>query len=385
MKITYITQSPVPSSAANSVHVMKMAQALAKAGHAVTLLSPEYKRQGAKPFITDLYSHYNVDSVFKYKSIPFIKNRRLRQSSNDFFVKLFLLLTRTQLVFTRNPDAALAGLSLGLPTIFEWHDSPANAAPKILQKFLKIIRHKNFVAMIVISQALKDEIQNQFPLPADKIIAAHDGADIIIPVPRPKLALSDKIRIGYAGHLYQGRGLDIIGAAAKNLPDYEFHIVGGNADDLLFWQAEISGTRNIIFHGQVPPSEIPGYLASFDILLSPYQRKVAVSSGSGVASSGNTASWMSPLKIFEYMASGKPIICSDLPVLKEVLRNQDNCLLCPPDDIQAWTSAINKLAEDKQLSDRLAENAFHDLKENYTWDARVKNIFAQLPALAIRK
>ena len=89
-------------------------------------------------------------------------------------------------------------------------------------------------------------------------------------------------------------------------------------------------------------------MCDYDILLAPLQKHVSIHSGHS-----NIAEWTSPLKIFEYMATNKPIIASNLPVLKEILKHEYNCLLCSPDDITDWIKAINRLKNNKTLSKEL--------------------------------
>ncbi|MCD8568755.1 MAG: glycosyltransferase [Geovibrio sp.] len=81
---------------------------------------------------------------------------------------------------------------------------------------------------------------------------------------------------------------------------------------------------------------------------------------------------MSPLKIFEYMASKKPIICSDLPVLREVL-NENNSILVQCDSTGEWVEAISRL-KDEQLRGKLAAKAYDDFSEHYTWLKRAESV-----------
>lgn len=380
MKILYLPNSPVPSMAANSVHVMKMAQALGKLGHHVTLLSPEFKRKKSVPVVGNIFDYYGVHKVFEYHRLFAFGTKRVKLKMALLFLRAILKVNAPDLVFSRNPSGALTALQMGMPTIFEWHDSFNNALPAQREIMMKIISHPKLLALVVVSEALKKEISDKFVINQESVIVAHDGADLSL-VNTSILTDTSKIRIGYAGHLYQGRGIEIIAGVAQKLQNIEFHIVGGNPTDVDFWKNEIGQNSNIIFHGYQPPSLIPRYLASFDILIAPYQRSVSVASGSdGTESSGNTADWMSPLKIFEYMASGKAIICSNLPVLREVLRNGENCLLCEPDQISDWVHAILKLADNHELRMHLSSQSFSDFKEKYTWTARAKNILNQAGA-----
>jgi glycosyltransferase involved in cell wall biosynthesis len=93
------------------------------------------------------------------------------------------------------------------------------------------------------------------------------------------------------------------------------------------------------------------------------------------------AQYTSPLKLFEYMASGRPIVASDLPVLREILSDGENALLCPPDSVEAFTAAIRRLRDEPGLGARLAEQAWRDV-QTYSWDERARRVSERLAAVA---
>jgi glycosyltransferase involved in cell wall biosynthesis len=114
----------------------------------------------------------------------------------------------------------------------------------------------------------------------------------------------------------------------------------------------------------VPNRHIPLYQAAGDILLMPYERRVAVSGG------GNTADICSPMKMFEYMASGRAILSSDLPVLHEVL-DETRAIFCAPEDPAAWVAAFGRLAQDAALRARLSAAARAAVAP-YAWQTRAQ-------------
>jgi glycosyltransferase involved in cell wall biosynthesis len=116
----------------------------------------------------------------------------------------------------------------------------------------------------------------------------------------------------------------------------------------------------------VPNAELPRYQAACDVLLMPYQRHVAASSG------GDIARYLSPMKLFENMACGRPILSSDLPVLQEVL-NPENALLLPADDLDAWVAALQELAASPETRLRFSAQARRDVTA-YSWDRRAARI-----------
>lgn len=78
------------------------------------------------------------------------------------------------------------------------------------------------------------------------------------------------------------------------------------------------------------------------------------------------------------MAAKKPIIASDIPVLKEVLRNNYNAILCDPSSVDEWVHALEHLSQDTALREKIANTAYHDFKSHYTWDRRVEKVLSGL-------
>jgi glycosyltransferase involved in cell wall biosynthesis len=141
--------------------------------------------------------------------------------------------------------------------------------------------------------------------------------------------------------------------------------VGGLKEDIEYWKnySKNLNLDNVYFYGFVPPKETLKYRNSFDILLAPYAKKVSISG----SSEGDTSKFMSPLKIFEYMSHKKPIIVSDLPVLREIL-NEKNSILVKSDDVQTWVNSIKKL-QDLKNRELIANQALSDFN-NYSWKKR---------------
>jgi len=255
-------------------------------------------------------------------------------------VILVLLKQRSgrELIYARDlVGAYIAGRLLGVPTVFEAHGLPHGRMSRWLMRDL--LGREAVAGVVVISQALKDLLGPLIGPHADaKTIVARDAADPIPEVPREP-ASSEAPQVGYVGHLYPGRGVELIQGLARRLPEFRFHLIGGNERDIRALRAHTT-LPNLELHGFVAPSDLPRLYRRLDILLMPYQRKVGVQSGRS-----DTARWMSPMKMFEYMAAGRPIVASDLPALREVLRHEENALLAPPDDPEAWIAALRRLAE----------------------------------------
>lgn len=371
MKIAYLSSSIIPSRTANSIHVMKMCQAFVKNGHEVVLFA-----RNSREKMEDEYKFYGVDKCFKMERTKWPGVRGLGGLIYGYSIcKKFFDLTIPDLLYSRDIYSLFLLRKLNVPFIYESHTPPENRVRYYLENVL--FTNKNFSRLVVISDALRLEYLKRFPkLSSERMIVAHDGADI----PSNDLNKTmnyynlkdNKINVGYIGHLYQGRGMEVIEQLAEHLSDIDFHVIGGTEKDINYWKGRIN-FKNMFFYGFVPHGKLPDYYNSFDIMLAPYQKRVSGSGGRG-----DTVKWMSPLKVFEYMSFGKPIIASDLPVLKEVLKDKYNCLLCKPDDSIQWKNAITLLLNDIDLKQRIKINAWNDFIKNYTWESRAKKVLGRL-------
>ena len=349
MKLAYFSGSTLPSRQANSVHVMKMCRSFASLDHEVTLYATGE---------TDVFDYYGVEKNF---NICTVKRPNIRGLIGILFAYRIVRAAKKEsfdTIYSRNLYASFFSRKLNIPFIFEVHGMPNNALQLIA--FKKIIKSKNLIKLVVISTALKKIILENIPeAQTVQIQVAHDAADLK-PLPPSN---SKRLTLAYVGSLYQGRGIDLILTIAAKLPQYDFHIIGGSDQEVSFWQKQ--KTSNIVFHGFIPHSQLDQLTAKSDILLAPYQE------GTKTIGGIDSTQWMSPLKIFESMASGKALISSNLPVLKEVLEHNYNSILIPPNDTEAWVEAITQL-EDENVRQRLADNALDDIKTKYTWFERAK-------------
>jgi glycosyltransferase involved in cell wall biosynthesis len=182
---------------------------------------------------------------------------------------------------------------------------------------------------------------------------------------RKELHISPSERVvTYTGHLYAWKGIDTVVAAAAELSDVVFLIVGGMPDDQNRLRSEIvsRGLSNVRLEGHVSPARVPLYLAASDVLLLP-------NSAATPLSSRHT----SPMKAFEYMAAGRPIVASDLPSLRELFASDVDALLVAPDDPGELARAVRRLLDDPSLSERLAASARRKVRD-FTWSGRAAAI-----------
>jgi len=368
MKIIYISNSIIPSRTANSIQVMKMCQAFADNGHEVLLFYPNHIM--SESGISNLYEYYGVRECFQSRQLPCIKNK----IGLYFYEILASILSKKQspkLVYSRSLRSCFFCSFMGVNSIFEAHKLISN---KINLSFLvTLINLKHFKHLIVISDALKQDFQNQYNIPRHKITTIHDAADEPRQYEKLEFDQPNRFKVGYVGHLYPGKGMELIVELSIRCSWADFHIVGGNKSDLDYWTVKLKDLKNIYFHGFIPPAETEKYRQSCDVLIAPYQRRVSVHGGGG-----DVARWMSPLKIFEYMASGKAIIASDLPVLREVLIHEVTAILYEPEDIKAWANGLINLRDNAKVRNYLGKRAREEFQKKYTWKTRAERVLQSL-------
>lgn len=370
MKIVAIAGSTVPSDTANSIQVMKACNALVQLGHHVTLLVPGNPQSS----IENLKSHYGLQTEFPIEWLTSSSRRRFTWDSVRRAKKL-----KADVIYTWFPQAAVFGLLHRIPTIFEIHIQPTGAfGPLWHRAFAKLPGRKRLAS---ITQALVDLLENDFHVLMDlkDVVIAPNGVELerfdSLPDPvsaRGQLGLREAPTVMCTGHLYAGRGAELFVSLARAIPDAHFVWVGGRREDIDFWRQRVDSNHiyNITFVGFIPNGSLPLYQAAADILIMPYSTSIMGSSGTA-----DSAAVASPMKMFEYMATGRAIASSYLPVIREVL-NDTNAVFCKPDDIASWKFALERLLGDENLRLRLGGRARQDV-QGYTWLARAQRILHQ--------
>lgn len=366
MKISYIATSTIPGMAANSVHVMKMCEALQENQVDISLIIPKYRDQTMKQ---DEYSYYGIREKFNIVRTGFRKPPQGIWNvlfSLSAIVKAYTL--KTDLIYTRSPLVARL-LAFGKKNfIFEYHGIEFSR----FYSQEKIFSASNLTAFVVITHSLKNYYIKKYGIDSEKIVVLPDGVNIKeYDYSNDEILQNDTLNIAYVGGLYQGRGIDIVIELAKRDKKNNYLVVGGRPDQVTYWQKELEKAslekKNIKFLGQIPNAQVPSLLAKQDILLMPYQKKV------GINGTEDTAKWMSPMKMFEYMASGRVIISSRLPVLEEILHDKENAYLVEPNDINQWLAAIKRIDRKRNEARDIATRASTDVKQ-YAWINRALKI-----------
>jgi glycosyltransferase involved in cell wall biosynthesis len=343
-----------------------MCQAMARLGHEVILLVPN--RPEVRRDVASVYDFYGVEPCFDIQQVSWPPGTGRLYYLCAAAMGLVARRLRPDLVYGRFPEATLASAELGMPVVFETHlPLQRNGAAGLIHR--RLVTHGRLRRLVVISEALREEYLRRFPIREGVLAVIPDAADDPHDRsvrPNGQLGPAGRLQVGYVGNVYPGKGVETVVALAECCPWADFHVIGGEAAELQVWDQQARRLHNLHLHGYIPHGSTDAYRLGCDVLLAPYHRRVSTHGG------GEAAQWMSPLKLFEYMAAGRAIIVSDLPVLREVIADDIHALMLEPENTAAWVKALEQLARDPALRDRLGREARNEFLRKHTWRARAQ-------------
>ncbi|MDO8574888.1 MAG: glycosyltransferase family 4 protein [bacterium] len=374
MKLIYITNSRIPTTKAHGFQIMKMCEAFSSAGCEVELWVP----RRLNPLKENPFRYYEIRETFNIKKIPTIDLIPLYRVLGTFanFVESIsfavfniwrLNKTNFDIIYSRDQFTLWLLSFLNYKFIYEMHKMPRHPGfyRRIWRKARKII---------TITAVLKDAIVKE-GVDASKILVVHDGVDLDAfnavnkNAEELKTELSlpkEQFLVGYVGKfktLEQEKGLKTMIEALSLLnKEIKMAFVGGEEAEVKEYKSlaqRFNVLSQCVFIGHQPYKRMIEYMKAMDAVVLPSPDKPL-------------AHYSSPLKLFEYMASGRPIIVSDLPALREVL-NDKNALFFKPENSDDLARAIKMLKASPTLGYHLSQQALADVK-NYTWARRAKNI-----------
>jgi glycosyltransferase involved in cell wall biosynthesis len=236
---------------------------------------------------------------------------------------------------------------------------------------------KGVAGVIAISGGVAADLE-PFGLDPARLVVEHDGVELgaysqgksqaearaVIGVP------ADVPLAVYAGSLLPWKGVEILVEAARRLPQVRFVVAGGSEADLARLRPLAADIPNLRLDGFQAPERVPDYVISADLFLVPNRSTPAIS-----------ARYTSPLKVFEAMAAGVPIVASDLPSLRDILSPKDEALFVAPDDPEALAAGIAALMADPhrrmQMAKRLRIRA-----PRHSWQRRAARLVAWMTQAA---
>jgi glycosyltransferase involved in cell wall biosynthesis len=392
--ILYLASVDLPHRKARAIQIVNTAHALARAGARVTLVGGRRDRGGNRevlePFGLEPHSQLRIIRVPIARS-----HARLDRWYTRIWQASYLagLIGRAPWLLRPLPDAIivrdlrLASLLCQLGTaiqqriVYEVHDlssleAELRGAPGEAERIAKIERRVFSSAgqVVCITSELKRLITERHNRAADQITVIPDGTNVAT---EESPSSSKRKGVYYVGQLYPWKGVDTLIRAASAAPRAELVIVGGTEEPgtdepdirrLRELAKQLGVSDRTQFTGWVPYREVSRRLRDAAVTVIP------------LPDSTFGRYFTSPLKLFDYMAAGVPIVASDLPSLRDVLQHEANALLVPPGDSAALAQAMDRLLTDKALADRLAARAREDV-QRYSWDARALSILDVLTSV----
>jgi glycosyltransferase involved in cell wall biosynthesis len=387
LRILYFADIRFPLERANGIQTMETCHALAMRGHAVDLV---VRRD----------THTPARDPFVYYELPPTPRLRIEQTpvSGPMPARRLGYLAfaagratgrdRADMIMTR--DLGVASLLLRVPRglrapiVYESHGyapDVAAALPSLVatatapdaRKLRRLARREARVwhgadGYVTITAALATDLAQRHGS-RDRLSVIPDAARI---APQPVAEIHDPMRgaplVAYAGHLYAWKGVDVLLEALALVPEAHGLIVGGPAEepDLAQLQAlagRLGISGRVTFTGLVEPGRVRDLLRRAHVLALPNP------------ASAISTRFTSPLKLFEYMAAGRPIVASDLPSIREILHHGTDALLVAPGDASALAAAIQQVIADPALASRLAGSAAVAAQQ-YSWDHRAQRFEA---------
>lgn len=344
---------------AETAHVLQTGQMLAAFGRVTSRVSYLWPDFGTRvPWLDTLpvmcrpipcrFRH----GAGRYAEFVWRLRRQLRDCSPD-------------LLFTRNLGVALMAQTLVRRVVLELHQGLSPRARRTAPWLGPPVQ------VVAISDGLRRHLIETDGFDPDRVTVCHDGVEVerfatAVPLPPDQRPQPD--RPGHWRHLYYGamrpeRGLDLIRHAAEQLPDHGFVLVGGTQNEVAAARAIGLDLPNVWIMPALTHREIPRLIRSFDTVLLPYTRAVT------------TYRWMSPLKLFEVMASGIPAVVSRLPSITEVVGDEQVTFI-DSDQPDSLVVALRAITADPTAAQARAQAAQALAMARYSWERRAYDILA---------
>ena len=359
-----------PGEKAASLFAAKSAEAFAEAGMAVTVLVP--RRKGVDPRAA--YDYFSVKKNFSVAEVPALplwpafKKLSFWLSYQSFSRGVAAYLRAHagpgDIVYSNETLPLYAASAVTKNIFYEMHDFP-ESKHALFRRFLGAVRW-----MLVHNRWKVGRVKEAFGFQEDRILYEPNAVDIgafdaptSVSAARKELGLPGDRRIAvYTGHLYGWKGVDVLAKAALMLPpEFLIAFVGGTDKDIARFKERHAASGRILVVGHRPHKEIPLWQKAADVLVLPNTAKESIS-----------AFYTSPMKLFEYMASGKPIVASDIPSIREIV-DDASAFLVAPDDVAALAGGILRAANDAESAVARAERA-RQLVMDHTWSKRAGRI-----------
>jgi glycosyltransferase involved in cell wall biosynthesis len=386
MKIFYLARINTATEDASTRHVFEFCREFARMGHEVVLFVPD---MGERRDLAGV-RFVHVPVIFRKSVITFF----------SFYLSLFFILSwqclksRPDIIYTRLQTMEWLATLPKYVFRFKYVVEVNGLAPVEMKinavsggwiafvVFMERIICKLSDQVVVPSVLIRDYLRRNYGVKEDSVLVVSNGANPEFSRPMDKsecrnqlgVPLDGKVLV-FVGSLKQWHGIDrlvpLMPALVNDNPDLHLLIVGDGEKkaDLQRLIDEQRMSRNIILAGRVPFEKVPVYINAGDICLAPYFEE------------GLNETGISPLKIFEYMACGRPIITNPVGGLDALFREHDIGVTIHSMNPQDWEKPIKDLLGDPDKMKTLGDNGYRAVQNHYSWEAICKKIETTLDRL----
>lgn len=370
MKICYIANSALPSDNASSLQIINMCHNFELAGNKTILILPN------TGFNKSIKKFYNLK-----KNIQIIRCNSFKKFPIGIYYYLFTFVAifkslnfKVDYYMTRNYFCAFVLNLLGKKIIFELHHDLQleGKITRFLVSRLKFLKENNFLVLIAITNGIAKYYLDKDLINKRKLLILPSASELKIKY-QPQKLHKKKFKIGYFGNFYKSRGSEFILKLAKKNIKNDYYIFSNfrNSD-----KKDLLKKKNIFPMNFVDRSKISYHLKKMDILILPYQKKITVK-----GNVGDITKYTSPMKLFDYLASGKLILSSNLNVLKEIIEHKKNCILIKNfKNEKNWIKAIEYYKKNFRKKNMISKQGYL-LSKKYTYANRANEIIKRLKNL----
>jgi glycosyltransferase involved in cell wall biosynthesis len=360
VRIAYVSSARLPGPTAHSIAVMKTAEALALEGHEVALFGVTGDEH------EDMFAFYGVRDVFDVVRWPAMPRRGLAGLRHGRRVAREVARRGPfDLAFGREANAlGFVGRGTATPMILELHGPPRGRAGDA--RFRYLLGRKSLLGILPQSEQLRSHYVERYPrYPVARVGVLYHGADPASetrsqPVGWP--GRPGRLQAGYVGSIDANHGADVVSEVARRLPDVDVHLIGKGPKAEV---ARLSSAANVFAHGFVRPADLSSQLSGLDCYLVPQRQSLMID--------GRWEWPTMPSKIFSGMANGLAICASDIPVVREIITDDESGSLVGTDDIAAWVASVDSL-RDPDRRGRLGSAAKTEFERRFTWRHRARRI-----------
>lgn len=338
-KLCYVTTVNLDDSSAQSLQIQSMSKAFT-----------HVKKNDFKLYA---FSSGSLNNEVNCSKKLFYSNRpKWLRTLHIFFGVIFDEIENYS-IFTRDLYLAFFFVMINKEVVWESHQQTSQFAKKTL-RFLDLF---SSFKVLTISEALKES--GEICIHSDKIYSYHDGCEFDLNQQNDLISFDNKTAL-YTGALHKGKDVESLKPLICEFPEWDFLFIGGNDADIERYQNIFIEYDNVKFVGRIPHGEIVKYQVSADVLLFP------------LTTSNKLWRYTSPLKLFEYMKAGKPIIASNIGSVSEVIDNSNAFVFDGENGVvNAFNSFIN--SPDSVIIKKVQKN-IELVRGKYSWDKRAEFI-----------